>query len=88
MKSSQVNIIVANMFIAGSFLTNHIWNSLLMLCLGIVWLGGAIMTMKTEVALERLDRRAKHMMLLQGFDLVENLLKQMPNEKPKRRKKR
>jgi len=87
MKLSQVYIIIANMWLVGSFLIDSILGSFMMILMGGLWMLGAIIGDKYEREIGRLERRAKHMMLLEGFDLVEKLMKELPKEKPKRRKK-
>jgi len=87
MRISQVYIIIANMWLVGSFLIDGVLASFMMMFLGCLWILGAFIGDKFEREIGRLERRAKHMMIMQGFDLVENLLKQMPKEKPKRKKR-
>jgi len=48
MKLSYLNILIANIYIAGSFLTNHIWDSFVMLFLGILFLTWGIIAMTEE----------------------------------------
>jgi hypothetical protein len=70
MKQSQLYILIANIFIAGSFLTNHVWDSFAMLFLGIVWLIGAMFRATHERTLEFLHKK------LEGvkFSLIVDLL--------------
>ena len=53
MKHSQLNILIANIYIAGSFLTNHLSDSFVMLFLGIIFFVWGIMAMKIEIDFEK-----------------------------------
>ena len=80
MKLSQVYIIIANMWLVGSFLIDSILGSFMMIFMGGLWILGAIFTMKAEFEIGRAKRKLKHLMIMEGFEIVGKLLKEMPTK--------
>ena len=55
MKQSQLYILISNLYLVGSFLIDSILGGFLMILLGMLWLIGAIMCMKNENALRKVE---------------------------------
>lgn len=77
MKQSQVYMLIAGMFLAGSFLTNHVWDSIAMLFIGGFWTCCAVFSMTSERMIEHLERRLQNV----KFNLIVDLLSEKKRRK-------
>jgi hypothetical protein len=77
MKQSQLYILIANIFVAGSFLTNHVWDSIAMFFIGGFWLLGAVFCAVHERLIEHLEKRLQNI----KFNLIVDLLSEKKRRK-------
>ena len=85
MKDSQLNILIANMFLVGALLNQDVIGSFMMLIIGIMWMFFGIMSMRGEFELWRLENRlenSKRKYFQSMFELLIEIL-----EKPKKKKR-
>jgi len=61
MKYSQVYLLIANMFIVGSFVTTDLFTTIILLIIGVVHLFLSIMATKTETLIGRFEREIKNL---------------------------
>ena len=77
MKNSQVYMILGGMCFVGSFLTNHVWDSFLLILMFFFWSGCALFIMPKEFLLDKIAKtheRAK-------FEIIVHLLEQRRKKK-------
>ena len=72
MKQSQLYMILGQMCFVGSFLTNHLWDSLLLFIMMIYWFGATIFAHFMERKMEMLERLSKR---LKDEIIIETLIK-------------
>jgi len=84
MKNSQLNILIANMFLVGSFLNPDFVGSIFMLFVGAIWMVFGVLASKQEFELWRINNRLEKAIrnnYYKMFELVVELL-----EKPKKKR--
>lgn len=76
MKQSQLHILISNMFMVGAFLGKGT-GSWFMLFVAFFWMIGAILSWKSEILLERMERKLNQ----QKFEIIVALLSQNRRKK-------
>jgi len=93
MKYSQVYLLIANMFIVGSFVATDLFTTIVLLIIALAHLFISFMAMKTETMISRLKRELNNIQTEMMFDVAKDLNEfgqalHDDMEKPKGRKKK
>lgn len=78
MKQSQLYMILGQMCFVGSFLTNHLWDSLLLLIMMFYWFGATLFSFWMERRIERLERLSQR---LKDEIILDSLIKMSRGKK-------